>query len=64
MVAASKDAMGLSLSSRTVAAVNTDVQPTGNFARNPDWQGASEELLRQVATRLKRAEMQSLPMYW
>jgi indolepyruvate ferredoxin oxidoreductase len=48
MVAASKDAMGLSSSSRTVVAVNTNVPPTGDFARNPDWQGSDEELLGQV----------------
>ncbi|HEX7911706.1 MAG TPA: indolepyruvate ferredoxin oxidoreductase family protein [Paraburkholderia sp.] len=48
MVAASKDAMALSNSGRTIAIMNTNVAATGSFARNPDWQATPDHLFAQV----------------
>ena len=48
MVAAGKDALAVTAASRTVAVVNTDVAPTGSFARDPDWQASPDALLQQV----------------
>lgn len=54
MVAAGKDAMALSAVTRTVAVMNTDVAPTGSFARNPDWQASPEGLFQQVQRNVLR----------
>ncbi|SAL66226.1 indolepyruvate ferredoxin oxidoreductase family protein [Caballeronia humi] len=54
MVAAGKDAFALSAVTRTVAVINTDVAPTGSFARNPDWQASPEALFEQVQKNARR----------
>jgi len=56
MVAASKDAAAMSNRSRTIALLNTDVAPTGSFARNPDWQASQEGLQSQVAASVSIVE--------
>ncbi|MDR5741209.1 indolepyruvate ferredoxin oxidoreductase family protein [Caballeronia sp. LZ016] len=48
MVAAGKDAIGLCDPARTVSVVNTDVAPTGSFARDPDWSASPQALIAQV----------------
>lgn len=48
MVAAGKEGMGVSDRLRTRAIVNTEVVPTGAFARDTEWQGRPKELLEQV----------------
>ncbi|MBT2326977.1 indolepyruvate ferredoxin oxidoreductase family protein [Variovorax paradoxus] len=48
MVAAGKEGTGVSDRCRTTAIVNTDVAPTGAFARDTEWQGRPADLLEQV----------------
>ncbi|OLL31321.1 indolepyruvate ferredoxin oxidoreductase [Burkholderia sp. SRS-W-2-2016] len=56
MVAAGKDAMAMANRSRTIALLNTDVAPTGAFARNPDWQASPDALRKQVAANTRVVE--------
>ena len=56
MVAASKDAVALCDSARTVSVVNTDVAPTGSFARDPDWSASPQGLLAQVQAHSLRTD--------
>lgn len=48
MVAAGKDASTMASRTKTIALINTDVAPTGAFARDPNWQASHEGLLSQV----------------
>ncbi|MDR5734199.1 indolepyruvate ferredoxin oxidoreductase family protein [Caballeronia sp. LZ025] len=56
MVAAGKDAVALCDSARTVSVVNTDVAPTGSFARDPDWSASAQGLLAQVQAHSLRTD--------
>jgi len=56
MVAASKDTLSAIDNARTVAVLNTDVAPTGNFAQNPDWQAKPEALLKKVQDAVRHSD--------
>ena len=56
MVAASKEGIGVSDRERTVAVLNTDVAPTGGFARDTEWQARPDDLLGQVRSSTKSVE--------
>lgn len=56
MVAAAKDAVYMASRSRTIALINTDVAPTGTFARNPEWEASPDRLLRQVRENVSLVE--------
>ena len=44
LTAASQDAISKTKPGRTVAVINSHQQPTGEFARNPDWQYPAENI--------------------
>ncbi|NML31724.1 indolepyruvate ferredoxin oxidoreductase family protein [Paraburkholderia antibiotica] len=56
MVAAGSDAIAMANRSRTIALLNTDVAPTGAFARDPDWQASPDGLRAQVAANVSVVE--------
>ena len=48
MVACGQDAIDMMATTRTRAALNLDVSPTGAFTQDPDWQASPEAMLQRV----------------
>jgi indolepyruvate ferredoxin oxidoreductase len=51
VVTAGDEALSRARSGRTRVALSTDLTPTGDFARNPDWQADPAALLRRIEER-------------
>src|SRR3989304_4530805 len=49
LTAGAQDAISKTRPGRTVAVINTHEQPTGLFAKNPDWQFPADEVRALIA---------------
>ena len=60
VVTAGDEALSRTRAGRTRVALSTDLTPTGEFARNPDWQADPAALLRRIEERCGAAAVDTI----
>ena len=60
VVTAGDEALSRARAGRTRVALATDLTPTGDFARNPDWQADPAALLRRIEDRVGAAAVDAI----